>query len=140
MGKYKYIHCDPYKRGVSIFIGDCESLKKWAKRFYNRPDEKDLIKQLEEYCNEDRYVNKDVAASTYSSETTGHQIVHIPTFSFEYNPSQISNLTHELLHAALNILDYVDVEYRYGGTNEPYTYLLEFLVKQALTEKGYKNV
>ena len=140
MGKYKYIHCDPYKRGVSIFIGDCESLKKWAKRFYNRPDEKDLIKQLEEYCNEDRYVNKDVAASTYSSETTGHQIVHIPTFSFGYNPSQISNLTHELLHAALNILDYVDVEYRYGGTNEPYTYLLEFLVKQALTEKGYKNV
>ena len=77
MGKYKYIHCDPYKRGVSVFIGDCESLKKWAKRFYNRPDERDLIEQLEKYCNEDRYVNKDVAASNYSSETTGQQIVHM---------------------------------------------------------------
>ena len=140
MGKYKYIHCDPYKRGVSVFIGDCESLKKWARKFYNRPDEKDLIEQLEGYCNEDRYTNKDIAASTYSSNISGHQLVHLPTFSFEYNPSEISNLTHELLHAALNILDYVDVEYRYGGTNEPYTYLLEFLLKQALTEKGYKNV
>lgn len=138
--KYKYIHCDPYKRGVSVFIGDCESLKKWARKFYNEPDEKDLIEELESYCNEDRYTNKGVAASTYSSGASGHQLVHLPTFSFKYNPSEISNLAHELLHATFGILDYVGVEYKYGGANEPYTYLYEYVLKEALTEKGYKNV
>ena len=137
---YKYIHCDPYKRGVSIFIGDCESLKKWAKKFYNRPDERDLLEQLDVYCNETRYINKDVAASTYGSDICGHQIVHIPSFDFKYDPSQLSNVAHEILHAVFSILDYVGVEYRYNGTNEPYTYLFEYVFKEALIEKGYKRV
>lgn len=140
MAKYKYIHCDIFKRGVAVFIGDCESLRKWAKRFYNRPDEQDLITQINEYCTEEKYVNKDIAACTYDSECSGHQLVHLPIFSFKYEPSEISNLEHELLHCTFNILDYLGVEYRYGGSNETYTYLNEYLLKNALIEKGYKEV
>lgn len=138
--KYKYIHCDPYKRGVSVFIGDCESLKKWARKFYDRPDERDLIEQLDAYCNEDRYINNDVWASTYESSICGHQLIHIPKLSFKYDVTEISNLSHEVLHAVLAILDYVGVEYHYKGAHEPYTYLYEYVLKEALTEKGYKNV
>ena len=138
--KYKYIHCDPYKRGVSIFIGDCESLKKWARKFYNRPDEGDLIEQLDTYCNEDRYSNNDVCASTYESSISGHQLIHLPKFSFKYNVAEIANLSHEILHAVLAILDYVGIDYHYKGTHEPYAYLYEYVMKEALTEEGYKKV
>ena len=138
--KYKYIHCNPYKRGVSVFIGDCESLKKWARKFYNRPDERDLIEQLEEYCNENRYIKNNVCASTYESSVCGHQLIHLPKFSFKCDVTEISNLSHEVLHAVLAILDYVGVEYVRNGTHETYAYLHEYILKEALTEKGYKNV
>ena len=45
-----------------------------------------------------------------------------------------------MLHAVLAILDYVGVEYVGKGTHESYTYLYEYVLKEALTEKGYKNV
>ena len=137
---YKYIQCDPYKRGISVFIGSCEDLKKWARKFYNNTCEEDLVAQIEEYCNDSRYTSTEVSASTYSSTKCGHQVVHIPCFSFSYSPAEITNLSHEILHAVFGILDYVGVEYRYGGANEAYTYLYEYALKEALTVKGYKNV
>ena len=138
--KYKYIHCDPYKRGVSIFIGDCESLKKWARKFYNRPDEKDLLEQLNKYCNEERYNDTDVCASTYESSISGHQLIHLPEFSFKYDATEISNLGHEVFHAVTAILDYAGVDYVYKGTHEPQAYLYEYVLKEALIEKDYKKV
>lgn len=137
MSKYKYIYCDVYKRGVSVFIGDCNSLRNWAKKVYNNPCEQDLIASINEYCSEEHY--NTAAASCYESDS-GEWIIHLPKFSFTYNPTEIANLSHELLHAALGILDFVGVEYRYKGSNEPYTYLHEYLLKNALIEKGYKNV
>ena len=136
---YKYIHCNVFKRGVLVFIGDCESLRKLAKKIYKDPCEQDLIKSLENYCTDDNYFSYDVAASCYDSDS-GQWIIHIPSFSFSYDPVEITNLSHELLHAACGMLDYVGVEYRYGGSNEPYTYLHEYLLKNALIEKGYKDV
>lgn len=137
--KYKYIHCDVYKHGVSVFIGDCDSLKKWAKKFYSEPQEQDMIESIDKFCNAERYRSENVAASCYDSDS-GQWIVHLPSFSFSYNPTEITNLSHELLHAACGMLDYLGVEYRYGGSNEPYTYLHEYLLKNALIEKGYKDV
>ena len=136
---YKYIHCDVFKHGVSVFIGDCDSLKKWARKIYNEPQEQDMIESIDKFCNAERYTNEDVAASCYDSDS-GQWIVHLPSFSFSYNPTEITNLSHELLHAACGMLDYLGVEYRYGGSNEPYTYLHEYLLKNALIEKGYKKV
>lgn len=136
---YKYIHCDVYKRGITVFIGDCESLKKWAGKFYTDPVERDMINTIEVSCSSDEYNNHDVAARCYDSES-GQWIIHIPEFYFKYNPLQISSLSHEILHATFGILDFLGVEYRYGGSNEPYTYLYEYLLRNALTEEGYKYV
>jgi hypothetical protein len=136
---YQYIHCDVYKHGVSVFIGDCESLRKWAKKFYNEPQEKDLIQSIEEYCTDENYFENDVAARCYDSDS-GQYIVHLPSFSFSYNPLEISNLSHELLHATFLMLDFIGMEYRYQGNNEAYTYLHEYLLKHALIEKDYKKV
>jgi len=137
--KYKYIYCDIYKRGVSVFIGDCASLRKWAKKFYNYPEVQDMVEDIQKICNEEEYRNKGVAARCYYSDY-GYWVVHLPIFSFTYNPVEIANLSHELLHATFGILDYAGMEYRYSGNNEGYTYLHEYLLTEALTEKGYKNV
>lgn len=139
MAKYKYIHCDVFKRGVSIFIGDCDSLRKWAKKFYNAPQEQDLIDVVNKYCTKENYFTTDVAARQYGSDS-GQWIIHLPKFSFTYNPTEIATLSHELLHATHGMLDFLGVEYRYGEANEPYTYLHEYLLKNALMEKGYKEV
>ena len=138
MAKYKYIYCDVYKRGVSVFIGDCESLKKWAKKAYDYPEVQDMIKDILE-CSDEEYRNNDVTARCYCSNA-GCWIVHIPSFSFTYNPTEITKMSHELLHATMGLLDFIGVEYRYNGNNEPYTYLHEYLLTEALIEKGYKNV
>lgn len=136
---YQYIHCDVFKHGISVFIGDCESLRKWSKKFYNEPCEKDLIQQIELYCTDEDYFSNNVAARCYNS-SSGQVIVHLPTFSFSYNPIEISNLSHELLHATFLLLDFIGIEYRYGGNNEVYTYLHEYLLKHALIQKDYKKV
>jgi hypothetical protein len=44
------------------------------------------------------------------------------------------------MHAVFGLLDFVGVEYRYGGSNEPYTYLHEYFLKNALRKEGYKDV
>lgn len=139
MARFKYIHCDLYKRGIFIFIGNCEELSKWAKKVYNEPCEQDLIDSVEQFCTSERYGNQGVAGSCYDS-SSGQWLIHLPEFSFEYDPVAITNLSHEILHATFGMLDYVGVEYRYGGSNEPYTYLHEYFLKNALIEKGYKNV
>ena len=137
--RYKYIHCDVYKRGISIFIGDCESLRKWAGKFYTDPIEKDMVNAIETGCTNKEYTDYDVAARCYDSDS-GQWIIHLPEFSFKYNSQQISSLSHEILHATFGLLDFIGVEYRYGGSNEPYTYLHEYFLKNALDEDGYKYV
>lgn len=135
---WKYIHCDVYKCGVSIFIGECEALKKWAKKVYNGNADVDMLQGMEATCTEADYIENNVAARCYVS-SGGACIVHLPRFSFTYNPQEITSLSHEVLHAAFGILDYIGVEYRYGGSNEPYTYLHEFILKNALIRNGYRK-
>ena len=35
MAKVKYIRCDIYKRGISVFIGSPEELRAWCQKTYN---------------------------------------------------------------------------------------------------------
>lgn len=138
-GIYQFIYCDMYKQTVTVFIGGCEDLKIFAKKVYTEDNERDLIHTLEETCSEANYNDNNVGARCYNSDS-GTIIVHLPEFSFEYNPIEIANLSHELLHATFLMLDFIGVEYRYGGANEPYTYLHEYLLKNALNKKNYKKV
>lgn len=136
--KYKYIHCDVWKTGISVFIGDTSSLLKWAKKIYREAEEQDMIHSIEMYGTEEDYEEKRVVGRLYHSDS-GQYIVHVPAFSFTFNPTEISILSHELLHATFLMLDFLGVEYRYTGSNEPYTYTHEYLLKEALKEKGYKE-
>ena len=136
---YKYIHCNVFKRGVLVFIGDCESLRKLAKKIYKDPCEQDLIKSLENYCTDDNYFSYDVAARCYDSDS-GQFIIHLPKFSFTYNIEEIGNLSHELLHAAMLLCDFIGVDYVHKGSNETLTYIHEYLLKEALDKEGYKKV
>lgn len=134
---YKYIYCDVYRRGVLVFIGSCEDLCDTAKDLYE--DDKQLINTLHESCNDEIYKSTDVAGRCYDSEA-GSIIVHLQTFSFDFNPLQIGTLSHELLHAAFLLLDFIGIEYKYGGNNEAYTYLHEYLLREALELEGYVSV
>lgn len=129
MGKYKYIRTNVYRRGIAIFIGSREELLDFTKKAYTNEE---LISQVK------NDLNKDSSIGTCYIEDLGQSLIWIP--KFPRTVSQISALAHEVLHATFTLLDFVGVEYRYEGPNEPYTYLFEYFLTRALTEKGYKNV
>ena len=136
---YKYIYCDVFKVGVVIFIGDCDALKKWANKTFTTECTRDILASINTYCSSEEYYLKDVCARIYDSDC-GEFVVHIPRFSFSYNTNELSTLVHELLHATFLMGDFIGIEYKYKGNNEFYTYLQEFLLKEALDKKGYKKV
>lgn len=129
MGKYKYVRADVYRRGITIFIGTREELLSFVKEAW--PDNRDLTDAVAED------LEKDNALGTTYVEDDGQSIIWIP--KFPRNAKGIGVLAHEILHATFTLLDYVDVEYRYGGPNEPYTYLFEMFLTKALNERGYKK-
>ena len=135
----KYIHCDICKTGVLIFIGDCNSLREYARKTYKYDYCKDILDGIMTSCTEEEYYKCNVSARTYDSDS-GCFLIHLPKFSFSYDPIEISTLDHELLHATFLIGDYMGIEYHYRGNNEFYTYLHEFLLKEALIKKGYNKV
>lgn len=136
---YKYIYCNIWKRGVTVFIGSCEDLVEFTHRNFKHPTVQDLVNSIDSNCTSLNYDNNEVMARFYYSDA-GYFIVHLPKFSFTYDINEITYLSHELLHATHGLLDFLGVEYRYGGTNEPYTCTFEYLLKEALNKKGYKKV
>ena len=136
---YKYIYCNVWRRGVTVFIGACEDLVKFTHRNFTHSTVQDLVASIDTHCNTLNYDSNEVIARFYCSDA-GYFIVHLPKFSFTYNEEEIAYLSHELLHATHALLDFLGVEYRYGGANEPYTCTFEYLLKEALNKKGYKKV
>ena len=132
MGKFKYITADVYRRGIYIFIGTRKELYDWAKKTFNKESDEELIHTLKEGL-----TNTTSIGTTYCLEC-GQSLVWLPKLSL--TPRGIGNLAHELSHATMSLLDFIGVEYRYSGSNEPYTYLLEFFITKALEKSGYKNV
>ena len=137
--KVKFIYCNVFKRGVSVFIGKCNDLRKWAKKAYDLPQEQDMIDDINYLCNDENYSNNNLSARCYYSKC-GECIVHIPEFSFEYDIIKMCNLAHEILHATHILLDTVGVEYIKDGTNETFTYVFEYMLRGALDKEGYVNV
>ena len=129
MAKVKYIPCDVYKRGVSVFVGTYEELVKWSKEEFTNPDYEDFLKTLEENS------PKGEADCHYDC---GSCVVRIE--QFPCTPGEVAALAHELLHGVFYILGYCGVEYAYNTSNEAYTYLLEWLMGEALRMEGYKDV
>lgn len=131
MSKYKYIKADVYRRGITIFIGNPQELIGFVKQAYK--DDQSFIQDVVEHVTQ-----KDLPIATTFKESYGQSLIWIP--KFPKTPKEVSCLAHEILHATFVLLDYVNVEYRYEGPNEPYTYLFEYFLNKALTEKGYKEI
>ena len=130
MAKVKYIRCDIYKRGISVFIGSPEELRAWCKKTYNEDkDDEDFNKSLEE-C------SYGVADFHYGAE---YAVVRLP--KFPKTPMEIAYTAHELLHATQWLLWYSGLNYDDCHiNNEAYTYLHEHLVRKKIEKEGYENV
>ena len=134
MEKVKYIYCDIYKRGIIVFIGELEKLKKWVDKEYTAPDEQGFREMVLE-CKE----KESVAAQFFYSYSSGTGIVLIP--KFPKTPEQIASVSHELLHATFLVLNHCYVSYNDESCgNEAFTYLHEYLLKNALEKEGYDNI
>lgn len=129
MAKHKYIPCDIYKRGITIFIGDKEEFIAYCKQTYNE-DEDD-----EEFIHSINNCSYGYADYHWGN---GYGIVRIP--NFPKTPKDIASTVHELLHATQWLLWYSGVEYdNKSVANEAYTYLLEHLVRNTFEEIGYEG-
>ena len=133
MAKVKYIPCDIYKRGISVFIGNLDEFKAWVKKDYTDEEEQEFVDMVmglkEENCG--------MASFNYDN-CNGQGVILIP--KYPDSPKERAALAHELLHATFHILNFCRVEYAYDGSNEPYTYLMEHLTRNALELEGYEDV
>lgn len=133
MAKVKYIPCDIYKRGISIFIGSLKEFKAWVKKEYTDENDKGFAEMVEK-LDED---NVGMASFNYNNQD-GQGVVLIP--QYPSNPKEYAVLAHELLHATFHVLNFCHVEYCIDGSNEAFTYMLEHLTRWALEKEGYNEV
>lgn len=130
MAKWKYIRNDTYRRGITIFIGNNKEYINFLKNSTYRNDN-ELIEGAS------TIENRDALACCYNDNNDGQCIIYLPFFP--ETPAQIACLGHELLHAVFHILSWCGVKYS-DESEEAFTYLYEFFLNKALTEKGYKDV
>lgn len=130
MAKAKYIPCDIYKRGITIFIGNESEFKDYCKKTYNEDEDDKEFNESLEHC------SYGLADFHYGN---GYGIVRLPKFPTK--PSEIAYTAHELLHATMWILWYCGVDYdNRNVNNEAFTYLHEHLVRNTLEKEGYEDI
>ena len=129
MAEYKYIPCDIYKRGVSLFVGSYDEMLSWAKKTYTEPEYNDFLTSMEESA-------PGGAADTHYD--LGSCVVRVG--KKPESEAEIAVLGHELLHAAFYIMDYCGLRYEMYHPNEHFTYLFEWLLRCALEDGQYEKV
>lgn len=131
MAKIKWIDVDIYKTGVTIFVGTHKEFIKYTKNMASKYDEyKDIVSLAED---------RESAASFYWNAKSRTLIVEVTSLKFNY--SKLSEVVHELDHAAFYILDECGVYYGPEDySKEAHTYLLELLVKGTFNKEGYEVV
>lgn len=132
MAKYKFIPISIFKREIGVFVGSREDFRNWAKEEYKQDDSyQELIELIQ---NSPRRTE---AASFWYNGSTGDGIIELP--KFPKTPREISACTHECLHATFQVLDFCNIEYEKDGSNESFTYLLEYIVYNILNGESYKT-
>lgn len=130
MPRIKYIPCDIYKRGITIFIGTPKELIAWSKRTFNEDEYDKEFNDSLEHC------SFGLADFHYGH---GYGVVRLP--KYPKKPEEIAYTAHELLHATIWMLEYCGVEYNHSCiNNEAYTYLLEHLMRNTLELEGYEYI
>lgn len=131
--KVKYIPCDIYKRGISVFIGTLDQFKAWVKTEYTDNDEQDFVKMAMD-LEEDKI---GMASFNYDWKN-GQGVVLMP--EHPQTPKEVAALAHEMMHATFFIMDFCHIEYNTETNNEPFTYIHEYLMRNALEDVGYEEV
>lgn len=128
MAKYKVIPVDVYSRHVTVFIGSHDEFKDWITS-YDVPNSWEQL--VENVVNSD----DDALASYWYNSNNGNGIIELPWHP--KSPYEVSVAAHEALHATFRIADYIGVDYVVNASNEPYTYLLEYIVRNILDYENY---
>lgn len=133
MAKTKYINVDVYKTGVRIFVGTHKEFIKYVKDMASKYNYyKELISLAE---------NRDTTATASFYWEANSRTLIVEVTSLKFNYIKLSEVVHELDHAAFYILD--DCMVYYGPedeSKEAHTYLLETLVRETFNKEGYEVV
>lgn len=131
MAKFKIIHIELYKRDLTIFIGSHDEFKDWITT-YEIPESWEQL--VEAVLNSD----DNSEASYWRNNNNGNGIIELPYHP--KSPEEIGVAVHEALHAVMHILNYVNIPLYPGESNEPYTYLLENIVRSILDYNDYELI
>ncbi len=128
MAKYKVIPIDVYSRNITVFIGNHEEFKDWLTAY-------DVPYSWEKLVESVVTSDDNALASYWYNKNNGNGIIELPWHP--KSPYEISIAAHEALHATFEISNFVGIEYVVHGSNEPYTYLLEYIIRNILDYDNY---
>lgn len=131
MAKYKVIHIDIYKREITIFIGSHKEFKEWISDYRDLEYWEDTVKAIQ---NSD----DDALGSYWYNENDGNGIIELP--EHPKSKEDIAIAAHECLHCVIHCLSYVGIPLYNDEANEPYTYLLEYILTQVLDYDNYEFI
>lgn len=130
MAKYKRVRIELYKRDIIIFIGSHKEFKKWVTT-NDCPKTWSNISQILES-------DDNAEASYWNNSFNGNGIIEL--HYHPKSPEEIAVAAHECLHATMRILSFVGIPCFENEANEPYTYLLEYILEQVLDFNNYELI
>ena len=131
MAKYKHIRIELYKRDITVFIGSHEEFKEWIKTCdYSKTWNNTITQILESDDNSE--------ASYWHNYIDGNGIIEL--HYHPKSPKEIAIAAHECLHATMRVLSFIGIPCFENEANEPYTYLLEYILEQVLDFNNYKLI
>lgn len=131
MAKFKNIHIDLYKRDITVFIGSHNEFKEWVTEYEVPSSWEQLIESIIES-------DDDAIASYWYNRNNGNGIIELPFHP--QDKEEIGIAAHECLHCVMHILSYVNIPCYPHEANEPYTYLLEYILVKLLDYNNYELV
>ena len=131
MAKFKHIRIELYKRDITVFIGSHEEFKEWTKKCVFSEDWNTIITQILES-------DDNAEASYWYNDINGNGIIEL--HYHPKSPEEIGIVAHECLHATIRVLSFIGIPCFENEANEPYTYLLEYILEQVLDFNNYKLI
>ena len=131
MAKYKCIRIELYKRDITVFIGSHEEFKEWIKTNDCPKTWNNIITQILES-------DDNAEASYWNNAINGNGIIEL--HYHPKSPKEIAIAAHECLHSTMRILSFIGIPCFIDDTNEPYTYLLEYILEQVLDFNNYELI
>lgn len=131
MAKYKNIRIELYKRDIIVFIGSHDEFKEWIKH-------SDYTKTWTKLINQVLESDDNAEASYWYNDINGNGIIEL--HYHPKSPKEIAIAAHECLHSTMRILSFIGIPCFIDDANEPYTYLLEYILEQVLDFNNYELI